>query len=495
MQSIPIPFGEWKPDLPPFMNDGATVAQNVIGKHGGYDEHPSLTVVSDAMTARCRGAFTSIDADGNIRLFTADATTLYQLTTTEFEDVTGTAIDPGDAENVEFAQWGNTVVASYYSTGAVETQTITLGAANFTELITSTRKPRAAHIATFKDFLIMGRTYDAVDGSQPHRVWWSAIGDNTDFDPDSATQCDWQELEENDGWIKRVVSAKDYVVIVTERSIWRMTYQGGDTIFQFDKMVGNRGTVASGSIASIDRLMFTLDADGFYAFDGTNPVPIGKGKVDQTFFNKVATTHLDKISSVVDPDTSTYCILFPSTDSQDGIPDFMWRYHWPTGKWTEIDIDAEWLVQDKTKGYTLESLDDISASIDDLTPSLDSRFWTGGNNILSAIDTAHKLANFNGDPLDAVLETGEVQPFNGKRTYCDMVQPFVDGTAATTTIQVGTRELHTAANSFDTAISLNAWGWAEARISARYMRFRANISGGFDHAQGIKVQVRPAGAR
>ena len=49
----------------------------------------------------------------------------------------------------------------------------------------------------------------------------------------------------------------------------------------------------------------------------------------------------------------------------------------------------------------------MSASLDDLPASLDSRQWISNARYRGAIDSSHKLATFTGDPLEAVFETGE----------------------------------------------------------------------------------------
>jgi hypothetical protein len=211
-----------------------------------------------------------------------------------------------------------------------------------------------------------------------------------------------------------------------------------------------------------------------------------------TLLADLDTGNLDRVSSAVDPETSLYMMAYPSIAS-NGTPDRILLYHWPTERFALVELDTEFLFLDQTKGYTLETLDTISTSIDALVESLDSRFYTGGNFLMSAFNTDHKLCSFTGSELDAVLETGEIQPFSPRRTILNEIRPLVDGTAATTTLQVGTRNLMTAANSFAAALSLDAHGSAKTGVDARYMRFRANISGGFDHAQGLQIMARAGG--
>ena len=490
-----ILFGDLLSDLPPFGNPGATMIRNVIPGAGGYLPLYALTTVSDALNARVRGAYASMDVDGVVRTFAGTASKLYQIAVATATDVSAaaTTYDLGDAVNWSFVQYGNTVIATYFSTGAIEMQRITLGGANFASFVTSSRKPRGKYAAKIGDFLMLAFTYDATDGSQPQRVWWSAIGDPTDFTPAAATQCDYQDLDPDDGWITGIYGGKEYALIFQERAITRMTYTGSDVIFQRDKMVTNNGCACPGSIAGWGRSVFYLGSDGFYMFDGTNPIPIGAGKIDVTFTTEFDTAYTDRVSSAIDPVKKVYVVGYP-TLSADGTPDKIMAYYAPKGKWSDAEVAHEWLFRDLSKGLTLDDLDTINSSLDLLTPSLDSRVWTGGAYLFAAFTTAHRLADFSGSALTARLETGEEQPYSNRKAYVGEIRPLVDGATATTTIQLGTRELHTAAISYGTAASLDADGKADFDVESRYLRARVNISGGFDHAQGIQAMVTPGGA-
>src|SRR3546814_6707236 len=50
-----IQIGEFRPDLPEFGNDGATVALNVVPAATSYRPLASLSPYSDALSARCQG--------------------------------------------------------------------------------------------------------------------------------------------------------------------------------------------------------------------------------------------------------------------------------------------------------------------------------------------------------------------------------------------------------------------------------------------------------
>lgn len=494
MELINIPIGDYLPDLPAYRNPGALLISNARPIAGGYAPFKDLTVLTDALTLYPRGAIATVDTDGNTRSYAADANSYYKLTTTAWTTANGTAPSAGSGENYEFAQFGNKVVAVHYSGDAnEETQVATLGDAAFADLFTSTLKPRARHVTSYeaRGFLILGNTYDAVDGSQPQRVWWPAQNDILDADPAANTQAGFQDLSSADGAVQRLI-AHEFVTVFMERAIYRMVYEGPPTLFRFERLLTGRGTIAPGSVAEFNRLMFYLDADGIHMTNGIEDKPIGKNKIDRTLMDDIDTTNLDRVSALIDPETDLYMMAYPS-GATGATPDRILVYHWPTERFALVDLATEYIFLDQTKGYTVETLDTITTDLDALVESLDSRFYIGGNYLASAFNTDRKLCSFTGSALTAVLETGEAQPFAPNRTIVNEVRPLVDGTAATTTIQVGTRNLHTAANTFAPAVSTDVFGSAKVGVDARYMRFRKNISGGFDTAQGFQIIARRGG--
>lgn len=489
-----IPFGDYLPDLPDFGNPGATVAKNVRPVAGGYSSVKGLVATSDALTAYCRGAIAARDVDGNAYTYAADANSYYKLTTSSFSAANGTAPSAATGENYEFVQFGNQVVAVHHSGDAnEETQVITLGGAAFADLFTSTLKPRARHVTALpqQGFLILGNTYDATDGNQPQRIWWTAQNDITDADPSATTQAGFQDLPSGDGWVQKMV-AQEYVTIFMERAIYRMTYEGPPTLFRFDRLIPDYGAMAAGSVSSLGRNIFFLSQDGVKMTDGVSIREIGKNKIDETLLADIDATNLDRISSAIDPLNSLYIMAYPSLAS-NGSPDKLMLYHWPTDRFSIVEMGMEYLFLDQTKGYTLETLDSIGTDIDAFTESLDSRFYMGGAFLLSAFNADHKLASFTGTALTATIETGEVQPFRGRRGIVNEVRPLVDGTSATVTIEAGTRDLQTESNSYGSAKSVDVFGSAKFGIDARYMRFKANIAGGFDKAMGLQITPKRGG--
>lgn len=481
-----VKFGEYTPDLPDMENPGVTVALNVLPAGDSYKSFPSATVYSNALTARCQGAASGRDNDGNTYNFAGDATKLYSISQAAWSDVSvGGGYTTGAQERWEFAVWGDQMLATNF---ADPIQTYTMGVSSaFANLGGS--PPRARHIGVVRDFVVVGNTYDASDGNMPNRVRWSGLGNEATWTPSVTTQSDFNDIVGDGGWVQRVVGG-EFGTVFLERSIHRMTYVGSPIIFQFDEVERNQGTPAPGSVTRFKSFMPYLADDGFYIFDGQQSVPIGANKVDKTFYADLDQSYMDRISSTIDPINQIIFWASPGQQNVGGNPNRIWAYNYSPNaakRWAYAEMDVEYIYRSLAEGYTLEQLDTISASLDALNFSLDSRVWMGNTALFSGFNADHKQINFTGTALNATIETQEVELTPNARTNVQEVRPFVDGSSATVTIQIGTRNALNESVTWGSAISANSAGNFPCRANARYHRMRVNISGAFDHAQGLNI--------
>ncbi|MFA7256047.1 MAG: hypothetical protein WC047_00530 [Kiritimatiellales bacterium] len=481
--------------MPVHDNAGATVANNVIPHGDSYKQFPGLSIYSGALGARCQGAASGRDNDGNVYLFAGDASKLYRISTTTWGDVSvGGGYSCANDSNWNFTQWGEQLLAAQVGDPV---QTFTMGTSStFASL--SASAPQARYIGVVRDFVVVGNTYDTSDGSIPFRVRWSAIGDPTDWTVSSTTQSDFQDLNSANGWVQGVVGG-EYGIIFQERAITRMTYVGSPAVFQFDEIEAGYGTNAPGSICKIGTMTAYLGEDGFYMFDGTRSTPISHNMVSKTFYSDLDQAYLYRISSVVDPINQVIFWVYPGASNDSGTPNrvIMFNYAQNSQKrWSVADITLEFIARLAIPtSYTLDSLDSVSASLDSLEFSLDSRVWIDNTISLSAFNTDHKLCFFSGTALDATIETGEVEITPGKRTRLSRIRPMVDG-GSSVTMQIGTRNALTESVTWSAETAPNATGDVEVRNNARYHRARVKVSGGFTHAQGVDiVEISEGGSR
>lgn len=484
------------PDQPALDSVGSPAAINVSpgDKPGTYRSFPSLVEFTEALPGRALGGIGVRGYDGVPYLYMGTAASIRILAGTAWTDkskVGGYALT--GTEQWEAAQWKNTVIFTSF-TDAVQQDDI--GGTGFTDMITSTRKPKARHIALVnRDWITLGYCTDAVDGDRPNRVWWLARGDPTDADPDTVTQCGFEDLDTQDGAIQKIIGG-EFGTIIMNKGIWRMTYQGGDTQYRFDRVARNRGAISGGAVVDFDRETFFIDEDGFYRFDGVTPHPMGESRWGKKFWSEVDSANLDWISGGVDYKRSLICFAYPRSGN---VPNRMFLYNWKTDRGSIVDVEIERVFTSLKSAVFTDDASVASLPIDTFPQSawvLDSSEFEANLTSFSAFKTDHKMWTFSGMAMDATITTAEKSADAGgaARVQVVGVRPLIDGDA-TATVQMGTRETQSTSTitwGADTAVNLA--GVAPVLTQGRYMRARVKTHGDFNHALGVNVDAEPVGA-
>jgi len=487
-----IPFGPWLPDRPNFANPGLITAKGVIPSADGYRPMKGLSVQSTALTARCRGAAAIKTTAGQVSLYAGDATKLYLFGSGAFADASGATYTTAAGNGWEFAAFGNTLIATNYNDLV---QSVLAGGTTFADMITSTLKPKAKHVDVIREFVFLGYTNDATDGEKPNRVWWSALDDQADFDPSVTTQSDYQDIAYG-GAVQRIVGGVEYGLVVLETAIVRVTYIRPPLIFSFDAIDRDRGTDIPNSVIAHGRRVFMHTQEGFAICDGSSVVPIGDEAVDRTFRNQFNPGNAHMVSAAIDPVNKLYLIAFPGENSVAGACNKLWAYNWGQNKWSEIEVDLDFVLRALTPGYSLDNLDTISGTLDGLAYSLDSDVWKGGVLKLAAFNTDHKLAYFDGDNLAAEFVPGDYQPSPLGRSEVTAIRPIIDG--GTVTVAHSARDLQADTVTFGTAHSPNADGdhtFADQEAEGRFHRSKVSVAaaGSWNHAQGFSYTSSVSG--
>ncbi len=485
-----LKFGEYLPDVSPLENPGLLDAKNILPFTSGYGPCPSAPPISsNAMDAIPQGAgsFRATQAsDGAIYTFVGNATKLYQFDAASFTDRSrGGGYTTGVEETWEFSQWGNDVLATNFSN---EIQVITMGSPPFADLAGT--PPKARHIATVDNFLVVGNTWDASDLFVPYRVRWAGIGTTTSWTVSATTQADFQDLRNDAGYIQKIIGG-EFGIIFQERAITRMTYIGSPLVFQFDELESERGALAPNSVIKVGDRIAYLAQDGFFVFDGNTSIPIGDGKIDDTFFNDINIALLYRMSVDLYPNENIICWSYVSINATGDMCDTILFYNYSPNsaqRWTYAKIDNYLLLSPISQGYTLDGLDAVSTNLDTgIIYSLDSRIWQGSVNILGIITSANRLALVNGPPLDATIETGEAWLEEPNRTFLTLIRPHIDKYQGTLTVQIAARNLESENISYGPICTVNSSGDVPVRVNARFMRARFNITGDFNDAQGFDI--------
>jgi hypothetical protein len=510
-----IPFGQWLPDQSDLNNPGATVAQNVIPAARGYRPLRSLVPYSSATTSasKIQGIAAFKDSGGAVRVFAGTATTLEQM-------------DPGDGSLADVSRpagytavdrwryitFGNDVIAAAGTATPLQIKNLNTGSGVAFEDLTDS--PQAQFIATVKDFIVTAHTSTANVGS--FEVRWSEINPSLpSYDPGTGAQRYWYDLDggtpgdatsglanqadsqviADAGEITGLVGG-EFGVVFLERAIARMQYVGSPLFFTFEKVETDRGCAYPGSIAAIGpNQAFFLSRDGFMLFNGANSEPIGSEKIDRYFFDDLAPGYAEKITSTIDPTGTNVIWSYVSNDSADGEPDKLLIYNWATGSWSSAAIAHQSIGAARTLPTSLESM---TTTLDSFTVSFDSGLFAGGAFLLVGTKD-NKIQAFTGTPLDATIETAEIEPAPLQRSLIRSVTPYVTNEtgqdAPTVTAQVLSRSTQTVEPTASAASSLNASNFCPTRANGRYHRVRLNITGEWRYALGADIDAVQSGKR
>jgi hypothetical protein len=476
-----IPYGEWLPDQAPLDNPGMTEALNVRPVFSGYAPIPALTAaMTEALTARCRGAYACRSAVGAAHLFAGDLTDLQKMESggLTWDEVSRTAGGDYAADRWSFCNFGDRVLAV---DGVDAMQSYVLGVStDFVALGGSSPVPR--YLTVVGPFVVAAGVVGNLS-----RVQWPAIDDPTDWVASALTQADYQDI--TDGGIITQIVGGAFGTILQQKSIKRMTYTGPPTIFQIEEILRDIGTDIPGSVAAYEGDLFFISDDGLHLLRGMLQLEhVGFGKFDDFFFDDVDQSYLDRVTSSIDPLSQCYYLAYPGSGHVGGTPNRGIIYNKRLGRAARFETNLESLfsaVQAATS-YTLDGLDAISSSLDALAASLDSSIWTGeGRPFLAAFNTAHKLGLFSGASLAATFDSAEVQLVPGARAIATSCRPLVDTNSVSTLL--GIRNLQSEAVTWSDASLMNEFGACPLLGEGRYHRLRTQIAAGvvWTLAQGV----------
>lgn len=490
-QEHPVPVGEWLPDLEEQGNPGTIVAKNVIPYLNGYRPARALNPITNALDDTVLGGVEDTDFEGNVFVYAGTADKLYRLVDSVFGDVSKS----GDYSTLDPNVWKFTVwdpnkwiVATNFD-DPVQYIDIGTAASAFADLITSTRKPTARYAATVRDFLILGYTNDTDDGQRPSRAWNSAFNDPQDFDPSATTQSTIADLDVG-GDITGVVGGAEYGVVLQEKNIRRAEITGNpNNPIVYRPVERQRGCVIPGSIAAYGRYIYYISEEGFFRFNGSSSEPIGTNKVDNTFWRIFDITNKKGVSAQIDPFNKVVQWLFPANTSSE-LPNKIYNYRWDTQRWSEIDIELDLIFRSRSQGTSIDGLDSLYSSIDDVPGSLDDDIWKGGQVFIGGFDRSHELGSFGGDTLMASLESREMQFNVDGKSSTFYQKPLIEfnlnqgdpgqvTSNSNISVGFGTRDNLQSSVTYTTTQNLED-GKAKIRTNATYHRCTTEIAAGYE---------------
>jgi hypothetical protein len=464
----------------PSVSGALTDAKNVVSQAIGYGPFPAPVTFSTSNAAEDLTAlYAAKKPNGDTELFAAGATRIYTVTGVGAITQVKSGMTTGANDRVRFTQFGKTVIST---NNAEKLQAWTLGTStSFADL--SASAPIAKFITVVRDFVVCANTLETTQ--QQYRVRWSALNNETDWVEDVNTQSDYQDIP--DGGQIVGIRGGEFGLVFLERAISRMTYVGTPFIFQFDNISRNKGCMVAGSIAQYQGITFFLSDDGFYLCDGQTVQPIGSEKVDRFFIDDASESDYGSMSAAVDPIRKLVIWNYVATDGNRKLI----IYNFATKRWTYADAGTDFLSEASTTSVTLEQLDSISASIDALTTSLDSRLYVGGKYFLGGTLGA-KVFTYTGQPLSGRIATGDIDL--GGPSVVTLARPLVDNGSAT--VAIASRTLLSQDVTFGTPVAADSENRVSLRSAGRYHRIQVNPTGAdWKNAVAVDVDVAGQGVR
>ncbi len=485
-----VRFGEWLPDLPDYENPGLTEALNVLPTNRVYRSFATMKTSGTATGFRVRGALIATDPTTGSPYWYVGGTNTLMVAAENDSPGPWTTLNGAIANSLgglyswRFAQFDEFLIAG---TSGHLPQVQTVGSVSvFTTLASIGTVNAAREVAVVNRFVVVGG-FDLARA----RVQWSAIDDPRNWPtPGTSTaqslQSGEQTLDMNYGDIMRIVDLGQYALIFQKRAITRMTYVGGNVVFQFETMDYEHGTMSPDSVVVIGRLAYFVDYSGFYVTDGVQTRAIGYGKVDNYFRRTLGEDNQPGGEYVYAQiygaaDKASKCIYWcyqtsGSSTANAAASDALIIYNYEEGRFTRATDSVEVLVGAEIQGTRRSFVRGFKAQV-------------AGGYLDDTILTDTQSYNA------AVIETAEIGYVAGGNAFLQGLAPVVTGMNTVTGLNVAVRyrsDLSSTPALTDTGTSspTTRLPFVNFRREARYHSARITINGRFEAAIGLQYQVK-----
>lgn len=466
-----VPFGDYRPDVSDYEGQATRNIRNVIPRGDGYGPFPGLSTYTSALPSACRGAFYALKSDGTVVTFAGTSNKLYKLDNTDFS-WTDVSIGGGAygalSSNAQwqFAQTGNFVFAT--QANAVLQIFDLSSASTFANALGA--PPQAAYISVVGKFLVLSGLL-----SNPYRIQWSGLNNFNAADSwtSGVKSSDFQDFP--DGGIVRGVAGGEAGVIFQDQAIRRMSYvPGSPIIFQIDRITQDKGLYAPYSIIRAGERIFFYAGQGFHKIEpGGVPEQIGREKVDRTFLTDLDKGNLQLFIGAADPRSTRVYWAYKSVSGAIGTAyDKLLGYDFLLDRFFPVSVTGEYLLGVSQTGLTLENLDSISPSLDELTLSLDA-YATAVQPEIGQFSDSHMLGFFRGANLEATMESAE-QGTDDNRITIRGFRPVTDAAAFYGSVSYRDTPSATVASVAEVPVNART-GRCDLMRDTRYSRFRVRV--------------------
>lgn len=487
-----IPAGEWLPDQPTVNNPGALEALNVMPFGTNYvpfcAHEPQ---VNGATPDAVHGAVAASLVGGITQLYAGTANGLYtRLAGAPF--VLLQAVSVSQDFSWQFIPFKTLMVALHQDIFPVK---MVLGAVAAPVAVGGT-PPRAACGAMCGDFLVLGNLLvdpDAGGAAAPNRIRWSGIKNiDANWVTNNVTQADYSDMPPEGGAVV-AISGRTNMVVFQERKISFGRYVNLPQVWDIETVEEDVGCIARDSVVSIGGFKLFISQDGFRIWNGTNTTPIGDGKVNKYFFNRMNYGRRGRIVGAAD--TKNGCVAWAFPTSNDGALNEIILYNYRDNKWSHSIQTIEYLLSSAVSTTTTEDLigftDDYPGSYVD-----DPSYVAGGRRLMAAFNQLHNYGLYSGANMAATIDTGEFSGPGSNRVFANNARPMIDLAQPVATITPILRDqLEGEPLVYEAEVGQEGDGTCPILADARYIRFRTKVPAGaiWNQFRGIEISRKAGG--
>lgn len=473
-------FGSWTPDLPDFAEIdpqnpvvNLVTARNVYAGPQGYEPFRSFAAITQAATNGTwlgGGAFEQ--SDGSLHFLSG--------TTSGIEAYSAGAwsVKHSDAyaSKWSFCQFGDTVIG----TADADMQPVAYNMAAETAAELTGSPPNASMIAIVRDQVFLAGKSDAQS-----TVYWSAINDCTGWTI-GTNQADIQPIP--DGGPITGLAGGEYGLVFQQSAIHIFEYVGTPLIYTRRKVSDALGALTHTGIAQAGKLVFFLSNRGFYMFNDGDLTPIGKDRVDRTFFAQYTISQIQTgLRAQIEPNLNLVIWSMPGR---------LWIYNWGADKWSEVTDDSVIAVTSGRTGYlTLDEIQAIYGGTDSVPGGTDDPVWQGGDPMLLIVRSDDIHYAFGGsEVLAATLRSAKFELFPGNDTHAWNVR-IVGSVASGAIVLLDCSARLSDAQTTYSSSELRPNGDYPLIARGRFMQPEIDISteGVWSYVQGVDVEGRAGG--
>ncbi|EJF91327.1 hypothetical protein [Bartonella melophagi] len=480
---------EYRPDIADINGLFTDELVNVLPADGSYIPMPSFSSLSQPCPDTILGAI-AVRAKGGVSIIVGTEQKIYLLNNTsmQWKDISqkGKSYFANVDAPWSFALFGDYVIAVNAND---KPQVIDIDHdETFRDL--GGNPPQAGIVRVWGDFVCLMKLTE-----HPRRVHWSGLND-AEFWTVGKRSCDYQDFPDG-GYVQGATETTNPLIFMRSAIYAGSFIPGSKIIFSFQKIHDKRGAKTSESIVCRGDLAFFIDEGGFYQINIDGHItPIGFEKVDRTMITRINQSSLPILWSAIDGVyTRVYWMIDLDESTQERT---LLIYDWGLQKWSVATVNIAMILPIFYAGYSLEGLDRVSCSLDDLPFSLDSKVWQNEAPVLGAFDQQGRLGSFSGKPMACVVTSQEMGQTSGVMTRVSNIMPQVNSTQFYVSVGMRLRQsIEEKIVWFPERQPSSHTGQIRCRVRARFYRFKLRIPEGanWSHITGFDVALKSAGLR